>query len=490
MIEPMQLLLVEDSRSLAYLAVRRLQQQLDCQVHLCHSLADTLALLQSDHPPFFVAVVDLTLPDAQAGEIIDLSIGHGLRTIVLTGTFGEEWRETILAKNVVDYVIKRDLRDFDYLAQLLLRLQKNAAIKVMVVDDSPSYRAYMRRLLEIQNLQVFEAQHGKAALELFAEQPEISLVITDYQMPEMDGLELVTQLRERSTPDRLAVIGISSENDASLSARFLKNGGSDFLRKPFGAEEFNWRVRLNLERLEQIEALKQSLETKNRFLGIAAHDLRSPLGNIQGFSRLMLRGGRWGDPTPEQQELLQVIVNESRQMLRMIEDLLDVSLIESGNLNLNLQTADLKTLIEERLQTSRLLAEPKQIELQAELADVPPVPCDPQRFVQILDNLISNAIKYSEPGTRVQVRLLPEPEQLLLQVVDQGQGLSEADQARLFKDFQRLSSRPTGGERSTGLGLAIVKRMLDAHRWCIRVESTLGQGSCFEIQIPLPSEAA
>lgn len=480
------ILIVEDSKALAMLAARKLKHSLECETLLAHSLDETQQLLENQPPDIFAAILDMTLPDAPQGEVVDYVVSKGIHSIVLTGTFGEEWRETLLAKNVVDYVLKRDAQDFDYIAELILRLQKNAEIKVLVVDDSISYRTYVKRLLQTQNLQVLDAVDGVEALEVLTAHPDIRLVITDYNMPRMDGVELVSRIRHSHTPDKLAVIGVSNEADATLSARFLKCGGSDFLSKPFSTEEFNCRVRLNIERIEQIEDLRQSLETKNRSLGIAAHDLRNPLGTIQGFSRILMQNTKLGTLSDAQTDILKTVINESKHMLELLNDLLDLSAIESGKLTLRLVPANLAGQIQERLQRSRFLADPKQITIEAEIQNVPDILVDLNRFAQIFDNLISNAIKYSHSQTVVTVRLYQEEARIRLDITDQGQGISPEDQARLFGDFQRLSSRPTAGERSTGLGLAIVKRMVEAHHWRIMVASTLGQGSTFSLLIPMP----
>ncbi len=490
------ILIVDDSKALAMLAARKLQQCMDCETVLTHNLADTAALLErvknGEEAPIFAAVLDLTLPDAPNGEIVDVVVPHGIHSIVLTGTFGEDARESLLAKQVADYVIKKDTHDFQYIARSIERLDKNASITALVVDDSISYRSHVVRLLKTQNFRVLEAENGAQALKLLetlAEDPSqadapVKMVITDYMMPELDGLGLVAALRERWSDHQLVIIGVSSEDDPVVSARFLKTGASDFLRKPFTSEEFNWRIRQNIERIEQIEALRQSLDTKNKVLGVAAHDLRNPLGGIKGFSQLLMQG-QFGALSDPQKKLVKNIVDASKHMLGLLNDLLDVSVIESGKLTLRKTEHDLGLVVSDRLESNRLLASAKQIELVPELEEVPHVSFDANRFTQILDNLITNAVKFSHPGTSIRVKLFRDDGLLRLQVIDQGQGIPLEEQKMLFGHFQRLSSRPTGGEQSTGLGLAIVKRMVEAHGWRIGVNSAPGQGSTFEVTIPL-----
>ncbi|PKL78732.1 MAG: hybrid sensor histidine kinase/response regulator [Candidatus Melainabacteria bacterium HGW-Melainabacteria-1] len=478
------ILIVEDSRALAMLAARKLQQALDCEILLAHSLAEARVLLDAQTEPIFAAVLDLNLPDAQQGEIVDEVVPRGIHAIVLTGAFGEEARETLLAKQVADYVIKHDSRDFDYIARTIERLERNAKLHVLVVDDSASYRRHICQLLRSQNLLVSEAASGEAALETIAARPEFVLVVTDHVMPGIDGTELTLRLRALHDDSRLAIIGMSTEDDPMLSARFLKFGASDFLRKPFTSEEFTWRIRQNLERIERIAALNQTIKVKNQVLGVAAHDLRNPLGGIKGFSQLLL-GAQLGSLSDPQQKLVKNILEASRQMLTLLNELLDISVIESGMLTLRRMEHSLQMLVADRLEQHRLMAQQKQITILDSLGEAPPISCDANRFTQILDNLLSNAIKYSHPGSEIQVRLWQTDQTLRLQVADQGVGIPLEEQEQMFGHFQRLSSQPTAGERSTGLGLAIVKRMVIAHGWRIEVSSTVGQGSTFTLVIPL-----
>lgn len=481
-----QILIVEDSKAQAMLASRKLVQHLDCEVTLAHSLAETREKLASG-VKFFAAVLDLTLPDAPAGEVVQEVLAQGIFAIVLTGTFGEESREKILAQNVSDYVIKRDLHDFEHIARMIERLEKNTLWTVLVADDSPTYRSHLVRLLKSQNLQVLEAQDGLQAYEMIMAHPEVRLLISDYVMPQLDGLELIARLRQQRSDHQLAIIGMSSNDDALLSARFLKLGASDFVPKPFTNEEFHLRVRQNIERMEHIEALEQALNAKNQVLGVAAHDLRNPLGGIKGFSQLLVRG-QLGPLNAPQKDLVRNIVDASKEMLDLINELLDVSVIESGNINLKLRLQPLDALMAERFSQHKLMADQKGISLYQELDATPMVMADANKFLQILDNLVSNALKYSETGTEVRIKLLRQQDVIRLQVIDQGQGIAAHEQEKLFGHFQRLSSRPTGGERSIGLGLAIVKKMVEAHGWRISVQSELGKGSTFEVLIPLPED--
>jgi signal transduction histidine kinase len=225
-------------------------------------------------------------------------------------------------------------------------------------------------------------------------------------------------------------------------------------------------------------------QLKNKFLGLAAHDLKNPLVSIRGLSELLLSGAT--EPLSEmQQEFIETIHAASSSMLALVNDFLDISVIESGKLELQISRGSLQELIEERIKINRMVAEKKGIRLHTHLEALGPVPFDPNRLAQVLDNLIGNAIKFSPHGSYVDVLLHSEDGMVKCSVRDQGPGITPEDQAKLFREFQRLQAQPTGGEKSTGLGLSIVKKIVDAHGGQLAVDSRVGFGSTFSFLIPL-----
>ena len=230
---------------------------------------------------------------------------------------------------------------------------------------------------------------------------------------------------------------------------------------------------------EKLGALNQE---KDRFLGIAAHDLRNPLSSMRGLSQLMLEMPL--EPA-QQREFLETIQRTSDEALALVNDLLDVSVIESGKLELRRGEHDVAELVRRRLHLLEAHARRKDIEVRLEAEGAEPASIDPARFSQVIDNLASNAIKYSPPGSLVRLTLRSEGGRMELAVKDQGPGISDEDRTKLFRSFQKLSAQPTGGEKATGLGLAIVKKIVDAHDGTITVDSEPGAGSTFTVSIPL-----
>ena len=225
-------------------------------------------------------------------------------------------------------------------------------------------------------------------------------------------------------------------------------------------------------------------QLKNKFLGMAAHDLRNPLTSIRGFSEILFNE-ELGPVTEEQKEFLKIINTTSDEMLTLLNDLLDISVIESGKLDIRLKRGSLKKLLEDRIKINKVIADKKNITIQSKLADTPDIQFDPNRIIQVFDNLASNAIKFSPRDSNIYITLSKKDKMLRVSVKDEGPGISEEDQSRLFGEFQRLSAQPTGGEKSTGLGLAIVKKVIEAHNGTLEVESEPGEGATFSFKLPM-----
>jgi len=226
---------------------------------------------------------------------------------------------------------------------------------------------------------------------------------------------------------------------------------------------------------------------KDRYLGIAAHDLRNPLSSVRGLSELMLETAL--EP-PQEREFLEAIHRTSDEMLGLVNDLLDVSLIESGKLELRRSEQDVSKLVQRRVRLLEPYARTKKIELKLAADGVQRASIDAARYGQVVDNLVGNAIKFSPPGTEVRVALRSTDGSIAFSVQDQGPGIPEADRKLLFRSFRKLSARPTGGEKSTGLGLAIVKKIVDAHGGSIDVASAPGGGARFTVTTPSTAAGA
>lgn len=256
--EELFILIVEDSRTYRELLRRQLARRLNFEIITATSLAEARQRIAEHGEQIFFAILDLNLPDAPNGEIVDEVLGHGISSVVVTATFDEKVREQIIVKNIVDYVVKEGIQDLEYIAKLIDRTWRNQQIMVMVVDDSPTYRHVLRNLLTPHKYQIVEAGNGREALDLLKSNADIRLILTDNQMPEMDGFELVGKVRKQYSKEDVSIIGLSAASGGMLSARFLKRGANDFLGKPFSKEEFFCRVNQNIEMIEMIHEVRES----------------------------------------------------------------------------------------------------------------------------------------------------------------------------------------------------------------------------------------
>jgi diguanylate cyclase (GGDEF)-like protein len=247
------ILLVDDSKALSKLIMLKVKNELGLEIDIAYSLAE--AELFTKKYTYTLSIIDLNLPDAPHGEIVDAMLKKHIPAIVLTGSVDKEFRKEILKKDIIDYVHKGGLDDIDYVIDIIKRLLKNRAHKVMVVDDSSIFRNQMKKMVENLFFQVYALAHGEEALLILEQNPDIKIIITDYNMPVMDGLELTKAVRKRYTKNQLSVFVLSSTEDLEVSAMLLKHGANDFINKPFSKEEFSCRLNNAIEALENIDAL-------------------------------------------------------------------------------------------------------------------------------------------------------------------------------------------------------------------------------------------
>lgn len=252
------ILVVDDSRMFVKVLVQSLEQTIGCTVISAESMAQARLLM--DEHVFDVAMLDLNLPDAPQGEVVDLALERGTPVIVFAGDCTDQTRNRLWSKNIVDYVVKEGGESLNHAIRQARRVIMNRAVKALVVEDSDMVRSMVSGLLRVHRFQVLEAVNGRDAMRVLSANPDIRLVITDYEMPEMDGLRFVRLVRARHPRDEVAIIGISSHELESLSARFLKSGANDFLNKPFTSEEFYCRVTQNMDLLEYIQSIKDFSE--------------------------------------------------------------------------------------------------------------------------------------------------------------------------------------------------------------------------------------
>jgi diguanylate cyclase (GGDEF)-like protein len=255
---PARILLVETSVSLSMLLKSRIETETGAEVVVCGRLDAARRALA--HERFTMALTAHKLPDAPDGQILDLLAEYDVPTVLFSGSVIDDLHNNYAQYKLVDYITKDNRNTLDIAVAAVAKVIANQTISVLVVDDAKAARSDLVEFLIRQNYRVLEARTGHEALLRLAEDPSIEIVITDYYMPDMDGYELTKAIRASYSSERLRVIGVSASTDRRLSALFLKAGASDFLYRPFVAEELQCRINNTVETLIQLKRLRHLAE--------------------------------------------------------------------------------------------------------------------------------------------------------------------------------------------------------------------------------------
>lgn len=250
------ILLAEDSNVFTQMIGARLKELLGLTVEVCRNFEGLQECYEHSSEEVTLAISNINLPGAENGEALEYLVDLSIPTIVFTSTFHEDTREKLITKEVVDYILKDNVFAVDMLTESVCRFLTNHRHHVLIVDDSPTARALLSSRLKRYNFRVSLADSGAKALEILRNNPDIGLVVTDYNMPDIDGFELTRRIRTMRGSHELRIIGVSSSTNRLLSARFLKAGGNDFMLRPFIEEEFYCRVNQNLDTLVQIKTAR------------------------------------------------------------------------------------------------------------------------------------------------------------------------------------------------------------------------------------------
>ncbi|MDM8548111.1 response regulator [Candidatus Venteria ishoeyi] len=366
---------------------------------------------------------------------------------------------------------------------------------ILVVDDTPANLNLLGAILKNEGYVVRKLPCGQLALNAIATEPP-DLILLDVKMPSMDGYEVCKKLQADPAVRDIPVIFISALQETTDKIQAFSAGGTDYITKPFQAEEVLARVATHLrihhlqqallQAKEQAEQAQEQAESANRaksaFLANMSHELRTPLNAIQGFTQILLRDS---DLSSDKYQKLQSIQRGSDYLLTLINDILDLAKIEAGRFELFPEVWDTHEFFKELTAMFRIRAEQKEIAFQYKHHNSLPksLYSDDKRLRQIVMNLVGNAIKFTEQGCVTLTAKMIE-NQLTLEISDTGIGIPAEKVVEIFKPFQQTGS--TAHKRQgTGLGLAITQKLINNMAGEIKLESTPGKGSCFHIKVPV-----
>jgi two-component system sensor histidine kinase/response regulator len=398
---------------------------------------------------------------------------------------------------------------------------KEETWEVLIIDDDEDVHQLTRFVLddylyEGKQLQFVSAYSAEEAKALFERHPNVAVILLDVVMETNDaGLQLVKYIRETLqnhfvriilrtgqpgyAPEKQVIVKYDIndyKNKTELTDQKLftvmtasLRAYSDIMKIEFYRQHLEDKVAERTRELqEKNDALIKLNEEKNEFLGIAAHDLRNPLAAIQSLANI-IRTSFDDFDKPKLVDFASMIEVSAQKMFSLIKNLLDVNAIESGKMNFVFATHNLLPFLQNVVNNYIEPAKAKDISLQFQvIPDEYQIRTDENAIIQVLDNLISNAIKYSPIGKTVYVRLIKNENTVRCEIQDEGAGLNDEDKEKLFDKFARLTPRPTGGEHSIGLGLFIVKKLVETMNGQVWCQSQLEKGTTFFIQFPLVTD--
>src|SRR5436190_1223886 len=453
---PIRVLLVEDNPGDARLLRELLQEAGGSQFDLVHvdRLGEALKLLK--HERFPVVLLDLSLPDAQGLDNISRLNSHaeGTPIVVLTGLNDEDVAVKALQQGAQDYLVKGQVD-----GQLLVRSLRYAIQRQKIEEVLKSHNKELSILREISET-ILGSLDLRSVLESILEKTMLSGSF------DLGNIQLGGREQRKFRPEEvnlLATIG----NQMGVAVQ---------------------RAQLYEETKRQAVELEKANKLQADFTAMIAHDLRSPLMNIMGTAEVMT-DGMFGPVSEEQKRWLAKIRGNSRALMDLVSDFLDVTKLEAGYVDVRKEAVELRRLIQKSVEDYAVLAQDKKIALTANVEPaLPTINVDPRRLDQVLTNLISNALKFTAEGGKVEVGgARVNATQANVWVRDSGNGIPADELGHLFAKYRQCSNARVSDQKGTGLGLVICKMIVEAHGGKIWVESQEGKGSAFYFSLPLSS---
>ena len=345
---------------------------------------------------------------------------------------------------------------------------------ILIVDDTPANLSVLAECLSTAGYSLMVAEDGEEALSQ-TQLSRPSLILLDVMMPGIDGFETCRRLKTADATRDIPIIFMTALADTTEKVRAFNAGAVDYITKPIQHAEALARISTHLTLCQLRRELEKELALKQRFMRIAAHDLRNPLCLILMSGAQARKNG----VPPAIAEKLENIDFSARQMQSIIDTFLNVQKPGTGRVNLNV-------LVQAVVSQNEPAAQNKNISLRLETAEsLPVVSTEAGHAYQALTNYVSNAVKFLNPGGQITVRTRIHGKSVRIEVQDNGPGVIAAERSALFTEYGKLSVRPTAGEESTGLGLSIVKQLIESQGGAVGAEFPSMGGSIFWFELPV-----
>lgn len=367
--------------------------------------------------------------------------------------------------------------------------------KILVVDDEAGIRSGITRILrdfkvdypfmdEMIEFEVIEASNGEDALQII-DSIAIDIVLLDNKLPGMQGVEVLEQIKIRQLD--ITVVMITSYASLELAVKATKDGAFDFIPKPFTPQE----LRSSIENITKQLFLKRMTMKLNvvgkqirfQFLQVLSHELKAPLNAIEGYVKI-IQEKQLGDNIDDYHQIINRSIDRINGMRKLILDLLDLTKVESGKTNKEINEIDIVKIANNAIDAMKPYSIQKDIQLIYNFPNSVIIQADADDFEIVFNNLISNAIKYNIKNGKVYIKIKEKESAIEISVQDEGIGIAEENIPKLFKEFYRIKDEKTKNISGTGLGLSIIKRIIDFYKGEIIVESIIDKGTIFAISVP------
>jgi signal transduction histidine kinase len=374
-------------------------------------------------------------------------------------------------------------------------------LTVLVVDDEPGIRSGIYRILrkfsvdypfmdDVIGYDIYTVPTGEEAID-FIDSNQTDIVLLDNKLPGIQGNEVLEYINQKQY-DTYVII-ITSHASLEVAVKATKNGAYDFVPKPFSPQELKAAMEtvtrnIFLRRMTA-KMNKEGKQIRFQFLSVMSHELKAPLNAIEGYLKMM-QNRDFGDSMEDYDELINRMKKRTESMRNLIMDMLDLTQIESGKKKRELSETDLVRAAHSAIDVMKPYAIQKDVSVNLHSPEELMLKADPDELEIILNNLISNAIKYNKEGGTVDCNIRENKGFATITITDTGIGMSKTEQAKLFNEFVRIKNEKTKNISGSGLGLSIVKKLVDMYKGDINVCSKPGEGSSFTVTLPAYSSSS
>jgi two-component system sensor histidine kinase/response regulator len=359
---------------------------------------------------------------------------------------------------------------------------------IFIVDDVPGNLQVLIHILKQEEYRIAAAGNGHQALDMIpAARPD--LVLLDVMMPGMDGYEVCRQLKTNPAAADIPIIFLTAKAETEDIVKGFETGAVDYVTKPFNPAELLARVKTHLELKFSREKLTDLIAARDKFFSIIAHDLRNPVQNLI-LSSDLLRNSYDSFDEAERMDYIQGINNSANHISSLLETLLDWSRVQSGTMELYREKIDIASLAADNINLLKENAVKKNINVSSQIPANTFAFADKNMIGTVIRNLVSNAVKFTNPGGEVKITAIPASTGNFIEITvsDNGIGIKEVDIAGLFRIDVHTKTRGTANEKGTGLGLLLCKEFIEKNKGSIKVVSTPGKGSDFTFTLPVDPE--